>query len=365
MTRKHWITLLKLAVAAALVAYVLTKVNFEDTTDQDGKTIKGLLTLVKEMDLPLFAAGALCYFIAASFSSVRWWWLLRVNELDVSLRRAFALTWIGVFFNNVIPGLTGGDVVKAVYVARETGRKLRPVLSVLVDRALGLLSLALLAAVVILFSLDVEEFRWIAFALWAGLIGLGLVVLVFLSRRIRQAVRFDSLLTKLPGHGILMQIDEAFTHYRGHIPGIVLWLILSSFNHLLSVFGVFLIGEALQGVLPFVHYVIFVPIIHITTALPLAPAGWGVGEAFFSYFWEHYGTPYVATMSDPAQFLRTQGVALSLVYRCHLVLWSLIGAVFLLFEKGRPSDDDAKELLAEAEAQAEAEHDKHMLEDHL
>lgn len=345
MTRKHLFNLLKLALAAALVAYVVSQVHFYDYVDAKGEEQKGLLSLVRGMDIGLFGLGALCYFFAASISSVRWWWLLKVNELAVSIPQAFRLTWIGIFFNNVIPGLTGGDVVKAVYVARLTGRKLRPVLSVLIDRVLGLVSLALLAAVVILSVLDNDEFRWIAIALWAGLAGIGLGVLVFLSRRVRKLVRFDDLLTKLPGSKILLQFDQAITHYRGHMPGVVLWLVISSLNHLLAVFGVYLIGEALGGVMPFTNYVILVPIINICTAVPLAPAGFGVGEYLFSKFWPVFGKAYVAPMADPATFLRTQGVTLSLVYRVHLVLWSVIGGVLLLFERGHPTDDSDEETL--------------------
>nr|HMQ23114.1 lysylphosphatidylglycerol synthase domain-containing protein [Planctomycetota bacterium] len=255
-----------------------------------------------------------------------------------------------------IPGSTGGDVIKAVYVARLTGKRLRPVLSVLVDRVLGLVALALLAAIMTLFLLDEPIFRFVAALLWAGLAGLLLFVLLFLSKRLRRRIGFDRLLQRLPGSAKWMQFDDALTHYRGHIGGILVWLVASMLNHFVAVIGVFWIGEALHGVLPFSRYVVLVPVIQIMTAVPLAPAGFGVGEWGFSFFWPRCGAAFVAGVADPAAFLRTQGVTLSLVYRLHTILWSLLGGVFVLFEKGRPTESDAETLLQEAEAQSVRSH---------
>ena len=81
-------------------------------------------------------------------AAARWWWLLRVNGLDVSLGETIRLTWIGVFFNNVMPGQTGGDAVKAVYIVRRCpDGRIPALMSVIVDRILGLGSLALLGAI--------------------------------------------------------------------------------------------------------------------------------------------------------------------------------------------------------------------------
>lgn len=344
MTRKGWINLLKLLLAASLVVFVLRQVELYDYLDPaSGERRNGLLTYLKELDVPLFLLGSLFFFIVAWVSSVRWWWLLRVNDLRVSLGQAFRFTWIGIFFSNVVPGLTGGDVVKAVYVSRATGRKLRPVLSVLVDRVLGLIALALLAAVVVLFMLDDPDFRWIAAGLWGGLILLVTGTALFLSRRVRRSLRIDALLKRLPMSGALMKFDEAMTHYRGHLRGIFVWLLLSSINHLIGVVGVIFIGNALHGDMPWHLYLVLVPIINIASALPIAPAGWGVGETAFGYLWKLHGALYAPKDVAPAlvsTYMLTQGVALSVVYRVHLMLWSLLGAILLVLGHDRPTTEE-------------------------
>ena len=69
-----------------------------------------------------------------SMTATRWWLLLRASNLPQTLIRAFRLTFIGCFFNNVVPGQTGGDLVRAYYIARENkGRKTDSILTVIVD----------------------------------------------------------------------------------------------------------------------------------------------------------------------------------------------------------------------------------------
>ena len=90
----------------------------------------------------LFSCGIL-------FTAIRWWRLLAAAGCPTTLFNAVRLTFVGLFFNLVMPGLTGGDLVKAVAVARENpDRKAGAVMSIAVDRLLGLFVLALVAALV-------------------------------------------------------------------------------------------------------------------------------------------------------------------------------------------------------------------------
>lgn len=305
----------------------------------------GFLTYVRNLDWWLFALGALCYFVSASFSAIRWWWLLRVNDLPVTMLEAWRFTWIGVFFNNVVPGQTGGDVIKAVYIVKhcKNGNRVAAGVSVIVDRILGLGSLAMLAAIVVLFALD--RFANLALGIWGVLTGVFVIGVLAFSRRIRRAVRLDALLKRLPLSGLLRKIDNAIYFYRGHATGIALWMVAGMASHILSVLSVALIGAALSVGMPTFEYFVLVPIINIASAVPLGPNGWGVGEALFGYLFGVYGAPFI-TAFDPVAVMRTRGVALSLVYRIHLTLWSLLGGLLALLEKDRVTQADMQQELS-------------------
>src|SRR5690606_24870870 len=132
-------------------------------------------------------------------SATRWWWLLRVNRLPVGFWAAQRFTWIGLFFNNVVPGQTGGDLVKALYVMKRChGERVAAMMSVVVDRVMGLASLSLLAAVAVLFYLDRQEFASLAVALWGVLGAVVLLGCLAFSRRLRALVRLKDLLERLP-----------------------------------------------------------------------------------------------------------------------------------------------------------------------
>src|ERR1051326_133119 len=73
-----------------------------------------------------------------------WHILLRILGIEMSRMRAFVINMVGAFYSTFMPGSTGGDVLKAYYAAKNTPFRTRAVMSVIVDRAIGLIALILL-----------------------------------------------------------------------------------------------------------------------------------------------------------------------------------------------------------------------------
>src|SRR5207237_128396 len=72
----------------------------------------------------------------------RWQIFLRVQKVRVPLMRTAMVFMIGVFFNLFLFGITGGDVVRAAYLcADQEDKKTGVILSVIVDRLIGMLVL--------------------------------------------------------------------------------------------------------------------------------------------------------------------------------------------------------------------------------
>ena len=175
----------KLAVAGVLVGWLL----HAGTLDMGA-----LRVLVERPELLAADLGVLAFAIV--LGAVRWRLLLRLADVHLSIGRALQLHVTGLFFNIVIPGNIGGDIVKAVYVARDVDSDQRPgvYLVGLVDRVVGVGSLVLVAASVTLARggamWRVPGLRELAIAvavLSALTIGGPLVVLAALHRRGRAA----------------------------------------------------------------------------------------------------------------------------------------------------------------------------------
>lgn len=127
----------------------------------------GLIRLVHSAQ-PLFLLLALLVLpISYTITSLRWHMLLETLEIHIGRWRTFVLNMVGAFYNTFMPGSTGGDLVKAYYASRHTTHRVRAIISVVVDRVLGLLALVILGGVMACLQLQVAECRRVAFmALW-------------------------------------------------------------------------------------------------------------------------------------------------------------------------------------------------------
>ena len=95
--------------------------------------------------------GYLClaflfFAFALPITFVRWWVLVRAQDLPFTLGNAFRLGTIGLFFNSFLPGSVGGDLAKAAGMVREQSRRTVAVATVIMDRLIGLWGLCWLVA---------------------------------------------------------------------------------------------------------------------------------------------------------------------------------------------------------------------------
>ncbi len=283
---------------------------------------------------PSGLALALLAFLGALLCGVtRWWRLLLVGGCKVRWLDSFRLTFLGVFFNTVVPGLTGGDVVKAILAVRENpGQRADALVSVLVDRLLGLFTLAALAAVMILVL--GETFAELRVPVGLVLLVMALGASMYVNSGLRRAVRFDALLAKLPFADKIGKLDEAVMTFAKHRVELAFAVLLSLGNHLFAIAGVVALGRAF-GVaadqIGFLEFAAIVPVANMVSSVPIAPGGWGLGEATYGILFKMVGVSAAL------------GVAVSVGFRiCQLIL-GLAGGLFLLMPGQR------KEL-AEVEA---------------
>jgi uncharacterized protein (TIRG00374 family) len=260
-------------------------------------------------------------------SAARWRTLMKVQGIDLSYGQCLRLTFIGTFFNSFMPGQTGGDVVKAYYVARGCHKPTEAVVTVFFDRALGVIALAFLIPVILAYTLtdpewaaipQVQVVSVVAFVLF-GVIVLGLAF--FISRRLRESGAFNRMLGKLPFSDTVRRVDQAVHVYRYHPAAVGQGLLWSWATHLTNMFSGYFAGAAAGLSWPLWRYLTFMPFIFVVNAVPLLPAAVGQLEAaFYSFFGE--------VEADP------NALVMCLLYRFNMqVFWAIPGA--LLYLAGR------------------------------
>jgi uncharacterized protein (TIRG00374 family) len=104
-----------------------------------------LAVLFSRMNIGAFVLALGIFTACQVIIGFRWWLLLRVQYVFISVWAAVKLYFLGWFYNNFMPSSVGGDLVRAWYVTRHTDKRFEAALSVFADRAIGLLSTLVIA----------------------------------------------------------------------------------------------------------------------------------------------------------------------------------------------------------------------------
>ncbi len=269
---------------------------------------------------------------------VRWWVLVRAQDLPFSVGNAFRLGALGFFFSTFLPGSVGGDLVKAAGIAREQSRRTVAVATVVMDRLVGLWGLFWMVALV-------------GGGYWAcgGLEGTAagpskLIVGVSLAVGVLSLVVWFALgllseawatgladrLARLPKvGGSIAELWRAVWMYRKRQRFVFLALLLALVGFLGFIpafyFASVTLADAGGGSVPtLVQNFLFVPIGLVVQAVVPLPGGIGAGEYSFGALFRWFGCP------EP------NGVLSSLVYRVVGLGLSLLGYLIVAGMGGAP-----------------------------
>jgi hypothetical protein len=281
--------------------------------------------------------------LAITLISIRWVWLLRVHEVRISIFQSIKLTFLGFFYNNVMPGGVGGDLLKGWYITRHSDRdrRVEAVVTVFVDRMVGLMGMILLAMFASYFAgpemaYNGFQIRWIVWLIFAAM---ALVMTVFLSRRIRKGLFIGRLLEKLSFFHRLKQVDEAIQIYRKHLPVICLSVVMTWLVQSLTIVSVWILARSLGlSQVQFTQCLIIMPIIWLIGAAIPVPGGLGIIEYSVSYLFA------VVINKDNPELAKGYATALALLNRVVLLyICALPGALVPLFGGHLPKKKDLQE----------------------
>ncbi len=257
---------------------------------------------------------------------IRWRSVLRVQGLHLSFGRAFEITLVAHFFNSFLLGSTGGDLMKAYYAARETHhRKTEAVVTVFVDRLVGLWSMLLFAGVMLVPNLwqirKLDRVGHLAMLMVAGLfMACSLVmILAFWGGLTRRWAGARTWLRRLP-KGVWLERSLDSCRLFGRDRAFLARAIgLSTLLNAVVVAQWWMVARGLGLTLDPVWLLLVVPSVICLAALPFTPSGLGVRENLVVHLLER--------TTESARSL-----SLSLLAFAGSLIWSLIGGVvYLLF----------------------------------
>lgn len=268
---------------------------------------------------------------------VRWRMVLEVQGLHLPMSRATGISFVAAFFNSFLLGSTGGDLMKAYYAARETHhKKTEAVVTVFVDRLIGLWAMLLFAALMMLpnasLVLTHDELSVPSLLILLMLGGLSVVLgVAFWGGVSRRFPRARHWLRKLPKGELVERSLDSCRQFGKHKRFLLKTVAISGVINTVSVLQVLVLGAGLGlSISPAAMFVI-VPIVFCISALPITPSGLGVRENLFVLMLAipGIGLPKTATLAAITSF-KTSALSLSLLAYASSLFWSLVGGVVYL-----------------------------------
>jgi uncharacterized membrane protein YbhN (UPF0104 family) len=267
--------------------------------------LRSTICLIERERADFFAAAVALFVAGQIMSAFRWQLLALLNGLEGPFREYLGYYFIGMFTNVFVPGLIGGDALRAIYLGRRHGRVAEALASVVADRGVGLLALFWLASGATVCATGVRlPPSMVRVTAAAGATSL----LVYLA-----APLVASLVLRLGGR-FGRRLAPAITYMRRPVtlmPAILLSVLLQ----LSLAVCQYLLALGLGLPIRLRTFVLIVPIANVVASLPLTINGLGMREAAY------------LVLLGMAGIGKDQAVALSLLYFAATLTGGITGVV--------------------------------------
>lgn len=272
----------------------------------------------------LFAAGILGCIVMTVMTMVRWYGLVRATGLPFTLRDALVLGFTGYSFNFLLPGAVGGDLVKATMMARRQEKKAVAIVTIAMDRILGMVGLVAFAGIGALLWLKSgggdERLQvvaqWVLWAIPISIVG----IIVMLSKTVCENP-LTRWLRKVRFIGpIVDAVLEAFAAYRAKPGAVIIGVLIAMAGHALLMLSLwFLVESMAPGAAPFKLHSLLAPLGLFAGSMPLTPGGLGLLEVAMERVYEYGGLDKGAA------------VLMIVAYRIAQIIMALAGLVIYKF----------------------------------
>jgi uncharacterized membrane protein YbhN (UPF0104 family) len=302
--RRILLSIIKIVISAALLYLALRKANFSDLASRIDVASLGWLALA-------IAATFLQIFIGV----LRWRIVSAECGAPLPIRQAMRYNLIGAFFNQTLPSSIGGDAVRLWLVARAGAGWRAATYSIFVDRAIGLIALAVMIVASLPWSYQLitdpygrSALLLVDFAALAG--GVGFLILGRLP--------WPWLKTWWGTHHLYAcaVIANRVVFSRTHGVAIAA---LSIFVHVLAVVIAWCVVKSIAAPVGFGQTFQLIPPVMLITMLPISIAGWGVREATLGLAFGYAG------------LMTNEGINISLLFGAVTFIVGAFGGLVWIF----------------------------------
>jgi uncharacterized protein (TIRG00374 family) len=244
-----------------------------------------ILDAARGADWRWLAAAVALVFVDRTFMAMRWIDLMVAlapgsrPPLGVVLRVFFTSS----FVSNFIPSV-GADLYRAYELSRYDVHLAESTASVLMDRALGVLSVVIVAAIALPFATVQGKDELVTILLLVGAVCAVAAAVIF-SEGAALMVRAAAGAVPIPLlHKVTGALVDAVRAYADHHGALLKVLAESILVQVFRVIQAWCLGQALGLTLPLATYFAFIPLIVFIMQIPITPNGIGTTQVAFDRF---------------------------------------------------------------------------------
>lgn len=242
------------------------------------------------LDNPLFLGITILIGFSTLFCSASRWHLLNEAQgINISLKRTLLPTYLGIAFNNLLPGGVGGDFYRCFYLFRKSPEnKSTIMLSILFDRIMGLMGIFI---AVCFFSLVYMNITGQSFSIYFITLSIGIclatlllmVISTLLPKEIGLSLWLSNRYPDIKWIKQALLLLQGIRQYRNAKPTLIKCLFISFIIQVIIALTCLMIAKMLHfPPISIFAMILAVGVTQIANLIPITPGGFGVGEAAFS-----------------------------------------------------------------------------------
>ncbi len=312
--RRILLSAIKILISAALLYFSLRKANFSDLASRINFASLGWIGLAIALTFLQIFVGVL-----------RWCEISAECDAPLATGQAMRFNLIGAFFNQTLPSSIGGDAVRLWLVARAGAGWRAATYSIFVDRAIGLIALAVIIVATLPWSYHlIGDPKGRTALLFVDLVslagGIGFLIL--------GGLQWPWLKRWWVTHHLhaCAEIADRVIFSRRRGPKIA---VLSMLVHVLAVVIAWCVVQSIAAPVMFGQIFQLIPPVMLITTLPISIAGWGVREASMGLAFGYAG------------LMTAEGVNVSLLFGAVYFIVGAFGGLVWIFSAEKAAQGTA------------------------
>ncbi|MEQ8154127.1 MAG: lysylphosphatidylglycerol synthase transmembrane domain-containing protein [Clostridiaceae bacterium] len=303
--KKKILTIIRIAISILLLAGLI---RFAE--------IDKIVTSLKGFDLKWLPLIFLLIILSVVVSTFKWRILIEAQDISVGFTTLFGYYMSGLFFNNFLPSSIGGDGVRIYLAGKKTNNLSSVASSVIVERVLATVTLALLGIISSIFAHNPSKLAIILlivlliFAILLAWILLAGWIPEFLKDReakiIKAWISFSKSAGELKNHPKELGICLIESMIFQIIVALVIWAVMKGLNlYSLPLADLFLMASASS----------------VLAMVPVGLNGYGMREGAYIYLLQPFG------------YTSSQALTVSVLFALFVSLFSLFGGISWIFSR--------------------------------